>query len=175
MNPRDVWMEFIRDRDIAKAGRRILSLARDLRFDIMEYLSFGHKEARKVYSPRSLRKNVVIEAKRLRMPRRYPLRSELVVALKWVRSKLSEAARTISISAITKWDLVKEIERIKGRILSFKGKGRNVVSLHELIKSREELIPALISLLFMEKDGEVELIQDKPFDDIYVVLSNEGS
>ncbi len=175
MNTKDIWTEFIRDRDIAKAGRRILSLARDLRFDIVEYLSFRQKEDKKLYSPRNLRKNVVVEAKRWRVPRRYPIRSEFVVALKWVKNRLSKAARVTSISAITKWDLTKEIERIKRRILSFRGKGRKAISLYELVKSGEELIPALISLLFMERDGEVELLQDRPFDDIYVVLKNGSS
>ncbi len=170
MNPKDVWAEFVRDRDIAKAGRKIFLLARDLRSDIVEYLSFGQREVKRVYSPRKLKKNFVIEAKRWRVPRRYPVRSELMVALKWVKNRLGEVARAINISVIAKWDLIKEIERIKERILSFRGKGRKVISLHELIISREELVPALISLLFMEKDGEVELLQDKPFEDIYVVL-----
>ncbi len=173
MNPQDVWIEFMRDRDIAKAGRRILSLARGLRADIIKYLSSGRHEARKPHSLRNLRKDVVIEMRSRRIPRRYPVRSELITALRWVRGKLREAARSINISMITKWDLIEEIRAVKERLLSFRSRGRRVVSLYELVSSREEIVPALVSLLFMERDGEVELLQDKPFDDIYVVLGRE--
>ncbi len=170
MNPQDVWIEFTRDRDIAKAGRRILSLAKGLRADIIRYLSSGRREARKPHNLRKLRKDAIIEVRSWRMPRRYPLRSELITALRWVRGKLREAAESINISMVTKWNLIEEIRSVKERLLSFRSRGRRVVSLYELVISREEIVPALVSLLFMERDGEVELLQDKPFDDIYVVL-----
>ncbi|MCD6348527.1 MAG: hypothetical protein J7L91_02770 [Candidatus Korarchaeota archaeon] len=175
MKPSDVWQEFLRDRDIAKAGRRILELARGLRIEISEYLSSGETEERRTYSPRRLRRDVIIRPKVWRLPRRYPMREELVGAFKWVERKLRTVARTISMSLITKWDLMEEIGKIKERILAFKSRGRRVVSLYELIRSREELVPILISLLFMERDGEIELLQDRPFDEIYVVLKDEGS
>lgn len=175
MRPEDVWKEFKETKDIARAGRRILSLAKELRSDVMEYLRPPEKRKVKSCRPRSLRKGIKLTPRVLRTPKRYPLRSELVNALRWMERKLREIARSTSIPLITKWDLPSEIRRIKERILSLIMGGRKSIPLRELVKSPDELVATLISLLFMEKDGEVELVQERPFDEIYVVLQDGRS
>ncbi len=175
MRPEDVWKEFLETRDIARAGRRVFHLARELKEDVVGYLKPPEERAPRIYRPRRLERSVVIVPRSWRTPKRYPIRVEIVDAFRWVEKKIRSVASSLSLSLITKWDLVSEIKKLKERIISLRRRGRKMVPLGELIGSSEELVPTLISLLFMEKEGEVELVQERPFDEIYVVLSNEGA
>ncbi len=172
MRPEEVWKEFLETRDIARAGRRIYRLARELREDVMEYLRPPEEKAARIYRPRRLKRGMIL-LRAWRTPKRYPIKGEILDAFRWVERKIRSMAGSLSISMITKWDLVSEIKKLKERIVSLRRRGRNMVPLRELVNSSEELVPTLISLLFMERDGEVELVQERPFDEIYVVLSNE--
>ncbi len=172
MRPEDVWREFLETRDIARAGRRIYRLAKKLREDVMEYLRPPEENVARIYRPRRL-KRAAIMPRTWRTPKRYPIRGEILDAFRWVERKIRSMASSLSLSLITKWDLVSEIKKLKERIVSLRRRGKRMVPLKELVNSSEELVPTLISLLFMEKDGEVELVQERPFDEIYVVLSNE--
>ncbi len=174
MRPEDVWKEFRRTGDIARAGRMILRMARELREDVEAYLKPPVEEApKREYRPRKLRRGVALVPRILRSPGRYPLRGEIVSAFRWVERKVRTVVSSISLSIVSRWDLVAEIGRIRERIRSLRESGMRRVPLSELVVSGEDLVPTLISLLFMERDGEVELMQEKPFEEIYVVLSDE--
>ncbi len=172
MRPEEVWKEFLETRDIARAGRRIFHLAKELREDVIGYLRPPEESAERIYKPRRLERGVIVP-KTWRAPKRYPIKGEILEAFRWVERKIRRMASSLSLSLITKWDLVGEIKKLKERIISLRRGGKKVVPLGMLVNSSEELVPTLISLLFMEKDGEVELVQERPFDEIYVVLSNE--
>ncbi len=172
MRPEEVWKEFLETRDIARAGRRIFRLARELREDVMNYLRPPEESAARIYRSRRLERGVIVP-RTWRTPKRYPIKGEILDAFRWVERKIRSMASSLSLSLITKWDLVSEIKKLKEKIISLRRRGKRMVPLRELVNSSEELVPTLISLLFMEKDGEVELVQERPFDEIYVVLSNE--
>ncbi|MDK2373131.1 MAG: hypothetical protein QI197_07135 [Candidatus Korarchaeota archaeon] len=172
MRPEEVWKEFIETRDIARAGRRIFRLARELREDVIGYLRPPEESASRIYRPRRLERGVIVQ-RTWRTPKRYPIRGEILDAFRWVEKKIRRMASSLNLSLITRWDLVSEIKKLKEKIIYLRRRGRGVVPLRELVNSSEELGPTLIALLFMEKGGEVELVQERPFDEIYVVLSNE--
>jgi len=173
MNVVEIWQEFIRSRDIARAGRLILQLAKDLRRDVFAYISSEIQATRSSKKRRDLKRGLVLKPRAKRIPKRYPLTAELVRAFKWMEKRLSRAAKSISLSIISRWNLFEEIKKVREKIRKFRGK--RIIPLSKLINSRDELAPTLVSLLHMESEGEVELRQDRPFGEVFVVVQGEGT
>ncbi len=172
MDPNEVWERFKATGDIAWAGTMVYNMARKLKEEVLSFLN-GKKRVEK---PRTARKEVKLRSAKLllvraRLPVRPPTLKDLITAFRWVEENVTRIL-SIPLARISKWSLHDEIIRIRRMLLSL---GRGEVSFFSLVKGRNEIAPTLISLLYLERQGEVELYQERPFSDILIrVKSLEG-
>lgn|GEM_PF-1251367 len=168
----EVLREFQRTRDIAKAGSRILELVRRLKEDIISYLRGERKNEKRKRKRRAVK---LIGAKillinRIRAPGRYPTIEEFLEAFKWAQG--IGRVEALRISDISMFDLAEHVERVRSIIRKLRDEGRSYISLKEISPIAGGIL-AVLALLFLEKEGEVILIQERPFGEIKVVIEVE--
>jgi len=166
----EILREFQRTRDIAKAGSRILELVRRLKEDIISYLRGERKVKKKKRRVVKLMGAKILLINRIRAPGRYPTIEEFLEAVKWAKG--IERVEALRISDISMFDLTEHVERVRSIIRKLRDEGRSYVSLRD-ISSIAGGILAVLALLFLEKEGEVMLIQERPFGEIKVVIGVE--
>lgn len=172
MRAEDIWEEFLRTKDIARAGHMILELARSLKHEIILFLRERRERKKK-----SARREVKLLSAELisipepRHPLRYPTLREVMEALKWAQEKIRERKEYLRIAEISEFDLAKHIGIVRSAIGKLKYEGRLSISLAELSGMTCGLVITLLALLFLEKEGEVTLIQERPFGEIKVILN----
>lgn len=170
----EIWERFQKTLDIAEAGRRILELAKKLKWEIILFLR-GGKERRTGRKGRSV-ELIGAELIPILKPRahwKYPSETEFNEALDWALRRVEERVEAMRISRVSEFDLTEQIEIVRALINEFRIGGRERVSLREISLSVGSVVMALLALLFLEKKGEVLLLQDEPFGDISVVLIGE--
>ena len=172
MDPGEVWERFKATGDIAWAGTMVYSMARKLKEEVISLLD-GKKRAERVnQAKREVKlRGAKLIAIRARIPVRPPSLRDLITAFRWVEENVTRIL-SIPLARISKWNLHDEIARVREILLSL---GRGEVSFFSLVRGRSEIAPTLISLLYLERQGEVELHQDRPFGDILIrVKSVDG-
>lgn len=170
MRAEEIWEEFLKTQDIARAGRMILEFVRSLKHEIISYLRGGR---RRVEVPRKRRDVRLLSAELIALPNvrrlsRYPTPEELIEALRWARSRRREYLRIAEISG---FDLSRHITVVRLVINKLRDEGKVWSSLAEISNMAGGLVITLLALLFMEKEGEVLLVQERPFGEIRVVLN----
>ncbi len=171
MEPEEVWDRFLKTRDIAWAGSMVYLMARKLKEDVLSFLN-KKKRVEKVQASRGREKAALKEAKltpvMARLPARPPSLSDLIKAFRWVEKRVIKIL-SVPIARISRWSLHNEIERVRKALSGLKGKE---VSFFSLVRGRDEIAPTLISLLYLERQGEVELYQERPFADILIKVKS---
>jgi chromatin segregation and condensation protein Rec8/ScpA/Scc1 (kleisin family) len=166
----EILREFQRTKDIAKAGLRILELVRRLKEDIISYLRGERKSKERKKRAVKLIGAKIILINRIRAPGRYPTVEEFLEAVKWAQSLGKVEA--LRIADISMFDLAEHVERVRSIIRRLRDEGRSYVSLKDISPIAGGII-AVLALLFLEKEGEVVLIQERPFGEIKVVIGVE--
>jgi len=166
----EILREFQRTKDIAKAGLRILELVRRLKEDIISYLRGERKSKERKKRAVKLIGAKIILINRPRAPGRYPTVEEFLEAVKWAQSLGKVEA--LRIADISMFDLAEHVERVRSIIRKLRDEGKSYVSLKDISPIAGGII-AVLALLFLEKEGEVVLIQERPFGEIKVVIGVE--
>ncbi|MEM1983786.1 MAG: hypothetical protein QXO55_03815 [Candidatus Korarchaeum sp.] len=171
MRAEEIWEEFLRTQDIAKAGRMILELARSLKHEITSFLR-GRRE-RKV-KPRGREVKLVdgelVAIRGSRCPPRYPTPREVMEALNWAQEKIREREECLRIAEVSEFDLARHVSVVRSAISKLRYEGRPSLSLGELSRMTGGLVITFLALLFLEREGEVILVQERPFGEIRVIL-----
>ncbi len=152
-----------REEDLALAGLLIYELVRTLKFYVR--LLFDRKEKIK----RDRRKVKVGKVKALLIPKRVFRRPvttmEIKKALSWAVHRIEKVSSDKLRVMVENFSAF--VEKVYRRILSrFRGEK---LTFRELVGSKDEAIDVFLSILFLEKDGKVEVIQESPFDEIYIL------
>ncbi len=103
-----------------------------------------------------------------------PSAREFEVERDWASSLVGRAREAVRVVAALAADLLREIERLRERISTLLREGRGTFTLRELARDREEASAYLISLLLLEREGEVLLSQDRIYGDLVVRVSPVG-
>ena len=172
-----VLSEFRRNRDMSWAARTIYSLAVELRKFADSLVRLGEaEEAPQEGRPKASRVRpasvaTLPEPLLGRVPARRPRPSEFTAAMEWARTlgKRTEDGLSRIISAAM--SLAEHLDRVRSRLMELIGRsGRHEVPFRELAKDRSEAAEAMVSLLHMELEGEVELQQETLFGEILIRL-----
>lgn len=167
---RFIMEKFMRDMDIAYAGRMIFSLSKELRIYAAnlfysrreEKKRKCNKKAEKIFADviprRSVRRPVTVEE----------LKEAIYWALNRLREDLSEERMAIKVE-----DFSRILESIYRRIIGVLS-GRRMVSIREISAGREDIVDVFISVLFLEMEGRVVTYQDDPFGELYISLPGMG-
>ncbi|MGC9103554.1 MAG: hypothetical protein ACP5JF_02030 [Candidatus Methanodesulfokora sp.] len=161
--------KFMRDMDIAYAGRVIFSLSKELRI-YASNLFYGRKEKKKRRYNKVER--IIADVMPRRIVRRPVTADELKEAMYWALKRLKED--------FTEENLVVKVENfsyllesIYKRIIEVLSR-KKTVSLREISTGREDMVDVFVSVLFLEMEGRVVTQQDDPFGEIYISLPAMG-
>lgn len=171
MRAEEIWEEFLRTRDIARAGERVLEFIRSLKREIASFLRGGRGRKGKPGRREVSLLNAELTLVSGRHPFRYPTLRELVEAFRWARNKVREREERLRIVEISEFDLAKHISIVRSAISKLKQEGRLSIPLTEISTMAGGLVITLLALLFLEREGEVLLHQERPFGEIRVVLN----
>ncbi len=171
-----VLAEFRRTRDMPWAARTLYSLAVELRRFADSLAKLGEdEEAPQGTKPGARRIRpapaaTIPEPLLGRVPARRPRPSEFAAAIEWART-LGRAEDGLSRIISAAMSLAEHLDRVRSRLLELIGRsGRREVPFHELARDRSEAAEAMVSLLHMELEGEVELQQETLFGEILIRL-----
>ncbi len=172
-----VLSEFRRTRDMSWAARTLYSLAVELRRFADSLVKLGEdEEAPQEAKPRARRvrpapAGTLPEPLLGRVPARRPRSSEFAAAMEWARTLGRRAEDGLSRIISAAMSLAEHLDRVRSRLLELIGRsGRREVPFHELARDRSEAAEAMVSLLHMELEGEVELQQETLFGEILIRL-----
>ena len=161
--------KFMRDMDIAYAGRVIFSLSKELRI-YASNLFYGRKEKKK--RRESNVERVIADVIPRRIVRRPVTTDELKEAMYWALKRLKENFSEEKL-AVKVEDFSHLLESIYKRIIRVLS-GKRMVSLREISVGREDTVDVFVSVLFLEMEGRVVTHQDDPFGEIYISLPAMG-
>ncbi len=172
MEPEQVWERFTQTRDIAWAGSMAYLLAKRLKEEVLTFLNRKRRvEKVQVKRDREVKlKEARVSPIMARLPRKPPSLADLINAFRWVEKRVAKIL-SIPIARISRWSLHNEIERVRKLLMGLK---EREVSFFSLVRDRGEIAPTLISLLYLERQGEVELYQERPFSDIIIRVKSVG-
>ncbi len=172
-----VLSEFRRARDMPWAARTLYSLAVELRRFADSLVRLGEEEeAPQETKPRVRRIRLapvatIPEPLLGRVPARRTRPSEFAAAMEWARTLGRRAEDGLSRIISAAMSLAEHLDRVRSRLLELIGRsGRREVPFHELARDRSEAAGAIVSLLHMELEGEVELQQKILFGEILIRL-----
>ncbi len=172
-----VLSEFRRTRDMSWAARTLYSLVVELRRFADSLVKLGEaeeelQEARpKARQVRPAPVTTLPEPLLGRVPARRPRPSEFTSAVEWARTLGRKAEDGLSRIISAAMSLAEHLDRVRARLRELVGRsGRDEVSFHTLARNRSEAAEAMVSLLHMEVEGEVELKQETLFDEILIRL-----
>lgn len=176
MRAEEVWEEFLRTGDIARAGQMILELVRRLKLEIISFIRGRGKGRERPRRKREVRllEAELIELPGIRSPFRYPTVEELLEAIGWARRKAEGRREYLRIAEISEFDLERHVDIVRSIIERLRREGKAYSSLLEVSSLAGGLVITLVALLFLEKDGEVLLVQERPFGEIRVILNADG-
>jgi chromatin segregation and condensation protein Rec8/ScpA/Scc1 (kleisin family) len=161
--------KFMRDMDIAYAGRIIFSLSRELR-TYANNIFYGMKmRKRKVYNNKV--EKIAADVIPRRVVRRPVTAEELKDAMYWALERLKEKSgeeMTIKVE-----DFYNILDSIYRRIVSVLS-NRRMVSIREISTGKEDIVNVFVSILFLEMEGRVVTYQDDPFGELYISLPGMG-
>ncbi len=152
-----------REKDLAIAGLLLYELVRTLKF----YVKLLFNERGKASKER--KRIRVGKVRALLIPKRVFRRPVTVTEIK---KALLWATRRIEKMSSSKLQVMVEnfsalMDAVYRRILSkFSGEK---LAFRELVSSKDEAIDVFLSILFLEKDGKVEVMQESPFGEIYIL------
>jgi len=168
-----VLTEFRRSRDMSWAARTLHSLAVELRRLADSLVRIGEVGDRPV-PPRSRQARrgppaSLPEPLLGRVPARRPRPSDLSSALEWARNLGRRAEDGLSRIISAAVSLAEHLDRVRARLREIlAGSGVREVPFRELARDRSEAAEAMVSLLHMEAEGEVELEQETLFGEILI-------
>ena len=172
----NILSEFFRTLDIAKAGRRIYSLARKLRLKAEKLLGYkGQKRVGHMVKTDSSSAEIVlsIEPTPYRAPSRRRFFKEFLEAKKVIEEKLEVKPETFEFKLL---NLAREIERIYISLVQLvRSTGRSKFEFSTLMASMQtDKATLLISLLHLDNEGKILLIQKKLYDPLYIEFTRNG-
>ncbi|MCS7103267.1 MAG: hypothetical protein NZ992_05250 [Candidatus Korarchaeum sp.] len=171
MRADEIWEEFLRTRDIARAGQMILEFIRLLKHDIISFLKGGRERKVKPKRREVRLLNAELIMMHERYPPRYPSLREFMEALEWAQSKVRERREYLRLVEISEFNLAEHVSTVRSAISELKREGKLSLSLAEISKIAGGLVMTLLALLFLEKEGEIVLAQEKPFGEVRVILN----
>ncbi len=168
MRAEEIWEEFLRTQDIARAGRMILEFVISLKREIISFLRGGRKVI-----PRRKREVRLSNAELIALPSRryasrYPTLREVMEALRWAQTR--ERREYLRMADISEFDLSKHVSAVRSVIGRLRDEGKAWSSLTEISSIAGGLVITLLALLFLENEGEILLVQERPFGEIRVIL-----